>query len=180
MVEIVIKRQQDPAGRMAVLPDLVWQTDMDNGFGYADFELASDLEYKNRGGLAAYRPIETAIVIQLFSHARRSVDDEDFSGSGKRSGWFGNGFDVVIEDGEDEVGSLLWTLMRAPLTDDTGLLAIAYARRALNCLIRQEIIDHFDISYELDKDAGRINLAISAIGATGDNLYSGSYKVTGA
>lgn len=158
------------------IPDIVWQTDLESGrFGFGDFDLADEVEGDNIGGLRATSPIESAIILLLFSDRRRADGVKDYSDSRERRGWFGDGFD--LQEGETELGSLLWTLERAPLTAQTGILAASYASDALQPLIDQGVCSHFDVSHEIDAGRGWLMLLIAAHGMDGELLYQNSFKV---
>lgn len=171
MVQILYDRTKEVQEQPWLVPDLIWQNDLTVGrFGFADFELASVDEPQNAGGLAAYRPFDTAVILCLMCDKRRPVDVPDHSGTGERRGWYGDTFDINEQEGEGELGSLLWTLERAPISDDTGITAVAFCHDALQTLVKQGLCDHFDISYTLDPPNGALILKVTAY-ATGRGYF---------
>jgi phage gp46-like protein len=90
---------------------------------------------------------DTAILVSLFSDKR--ADPSEVLESQNRRGWWGNAF---YQDTDDkEMGSKLWLLEQARLTQDTANRAQDYVRDALswlveggylkNILVETEIID---------------------------------------
>lgn len=150
-------------------PQLLWDSIWDAVRGCADWALAAASETFNRGGLAATRALETAIVIQLFTDRRvpadhplrRYVDDGDLRG------WWGDGIDVRTDLGETEMGSLLWVLARAPLTEDTRRWAETLALEALQPLNRQRIAARVDVQAISEPAIGRLDLVIKVYRSDG-------------
>ena len=116
----------------------------------------------NSGGLEATDPISTAILIALFTDAR--LPDSMLGRFGftrnDQHQWHGNTFSVDQSQNEEPLGSLLWTLRRAPLVPYTCKLAEHFAALAIQPLVRQGLIGSYSIIAEVDKVAGRINMWI--------------------
>jgi phage gp46-like protein len=175
MVQISIDVPRDTV-RPALPFDLIWQSNLDLPLsGQADFALAEPDEANNRGGLRAKSPLETAIIMLLFTNRRRPDEIEDNFGSTDRQGWAGDSFDIDGDAGEQELGSLLWTLGRSELNQATLIKAKDYAREALTPLIRQKIVQDFTIEAEFDND--RMALRIAAIGADEGVLLDRYFEV---
>lgn len=150
-------------------PQLLWDSIWDAARGFADWALAAASEALNRGGLAATRALETAIVIQLFTDKRlpaghplrKYVDGNDLRG------WWGDGVDVRADLGETEIGSLLWVLSRAPLTEEIRRWAETLAKDALQPLIRQKVAARIDVAAVAHASVGRLDLAIKVYRSNG-------------
>jgi phage gp46-like protein len=162
---------------------LFWDTQfkfnsLDPAFGMGDWMLADpDEEANNRGGLQATHPLETAVYLMLMSDAYRPDEMLDPGESEDRRGWHGDYFDMIPADGERELGSLLWTLERAQLTETTAMMARSYATQALQTLIDQRLIAQVEITYRLDKPQGRLTLDIQLIAPSGEIVLANSFPV---
>ena len=143
-------------------PQLLWDSIWDATRGFAEWALAAVAETFNRGGLAATRALETAIVIQLFTDKRMPVDHplRKYVDGDDLRGWWGDGVDVRTDLGESEMGSLLWVLGRAPLTEETRRWAETLAKDALQALIRQRIAARIDVTAIAEPAIGRLDLLI--------------------
>lgn len=147
-----------------------------------DHLLAEPVEVGNRGGFSARRGLHTAVVIQLFSDRRLpdGVSPLDELDPDPR-GWWGDTIDR--QDGEDDIGSLLWTLRRAPLNKDTTDRAEDYCREALQCLVDQGAVARFDVACEgqrgpnIDQTAGLLAIAIDGFAQDGSRVYSQKFQV---
>src|SRR5476649_507157 len=92
--------------------------------------------------LATGNDIQTAVYISIFTDRAANTDDVIPDGSGDPRGWWG-------DTGQDRpIGSRLWLLSRAKATTDTLNLAKDYITEALQWLIDDEVVDHFDITVE--------------------------------
>ena len=171
MVELVLRRDEVLELRSSSDPDLLWQSDLASGkYGHADF---SD----SGGDLGTGHPLETAIVMLLYSERAVPPVAGEFPRATARGGWAGNSFDVA--EGEAELGSLLHTLENHPLDDETGLLAKAYAEEALQPLVDQGIAERITVAYAIDATAGRLELKIDLYGAAGQLVFAATYPLTG-
>jgi phage gp46-like protein len=85
------------------------------------------------GGLTMDPGLDTAVIISLFTDRRAEPDDpiDPLSPTGDLRGWAG---DLLAEPG-DRIGSRLWLLRRAKMTDETISLVKAYAEEALQWLV---------------------------------------------
>lgn len=145
--------------------DTVWVTGTSTSGTVGDWAVADpEAEPENKGGFRAQDKLTTAMIIALFTDAKLPdylVDEYRFIGSDVQE-WHGNTFG--IEEGEEPLGSLLWTLERLPMTEDTAKLAEHYATAALQPLVRQKLASSFDVSVAYDKVLGRMDLKITAYG----------------
>lgn len=145
--------------------------------GYCDFAIASDGEETNRGGFSATSPLETAILHCLFTDRRRPLELESPDGSAHRRGWAGDSFDIEPENGEREMGSLLWTLDRGVLDYDTARRAESYATEALQTLIDQGHVSEFRVEAVADRARAMLVLTVVALAPTGVELFANTYPV---
>src|SRR4051812_23188738 len=115
------------AGVELLAPDIVWQNGMVGDFALVESPPADGAA----GGLQAQHPIETAVLMCLYTDARCEVRELRFEMGGDRRGWPGDGFDIDTSAGEAPLGSKLWLYRRHQLTDITAAEIEAEARRAL-------------------------------------------------
>jgi phage gp46-like protein len=81
-------------------------------------------------------PLVRAVIISLFTW-RRANDDDVLPNPGSfRMGWWGDSFPPVQND---RIGSRLWLLARAKLTDTTVKQAQDYAVEALQWLVDDQV-----------------------------------------
>jgi phage gp46-like protein len=155
-----------------------WDSEWHPTEGYADYGVATiDEPAPNYGGLPSQKPIETAILLCLFLDARMPDDMvnelEGFAAYDRR-GWHGDSFDLDEGNGERPIGSLLWTLARAPATYTTLKRAEQYTRQALQTLLDQRVIGRFDIAATYDSNqSGKVMIiSIKAYSPSGDLIYA--------
>ncbi len=154
-----------------------WDPETGNG-GFADWAVADASEImRNRGGFKSQDSLGTAILICLFTDRRRPEDVASPDGSTDRRGWHGDSYDVETSEGERELGSLLWTLQRERLTIEDLRLVEHYASDALQTLVDQGVVDHFEIRAEKDSVAGRVSMLINAFSPTGERLYENNFPL---
>ena len=77
-----------------------------------------------------YDDLPRSVIISLFSWRRANFDDD--LPSTNKYGWWG---DTYPQEINDRIGSRLWLLSRAKLTDETVLRAKEYAEESLQWLI---------------------------------------------
>ncbi len=108
--------------------DTVWNGDIASPvLGSGDWAIAGDNEPNNAGGLKATNPLETAMILLLFT----------------REGWHGNAL-----DNEKIGGPLEAFLERAAKNGETLRLAHYYASEQLQPLIDQGAVGRFEIETE--------------------------------
>lgn len=88
-------------------------------------------------------PLVRAVIISLFTWRRANNDDTLPNAQGFRMGWWGDSYPVVPND---RIGSRLWLLARAKLTDATVQQAKDYAKEALQWLIDDKIAARINVS----------------------------------
>lgn len=154
-------------------PILLWDSVWQPCGGFADWALAGPDEPQNRGGLRSKAALHTAIIIALFTDRRIEKDHplaylvED----GDPRGWFGDGEDIHEDLGEGEMGSLLWVLARAPLTEEIRRWVEALAIEALATLIRQGVAVRIEAQAVAYFAVNRVELAIQIYGRDGSKVY---------
>ncbi|AJP73172.1 phage GP46 family protein [Sphingomonas hengshuiensis] len=121
------------------------------------------------GGLATDDGLRTAILISLLTDARARDDDDLPDPNGDHRGWWG---DCANADSNDRIGSRLWLLERAKLTDATVLKARDIAREALAWLVEDGIAQAVDIEVTriaptASRPTGALGIRISITRTTG-------------
>ena len=112
---------------------IVWS----NTTGDGDVVLIDDDVASDRGLL-------TAMELSLFTDRRANDDDVPPSGDPQdRRGWWGDEFASVPGD---LIGSRLWLLSRAKLTNGTLQLAESYVREALQWLLDDKVAASIDVA----------------------------------
>ena len=149
-----------------------------------DYGLAEPDEVRNRMGLTAKRGLHTAIIIQLFSDRRLREDQDPLDElDPDPRGWGGDSVDVRRDLGEDDLGSWLWTLRRAPLTTETLARAVEYTHLALDPIKRQGAVARFDVRAEgirlplVDPTASALALGIDGFSRDGARRYTSRFEV---
>jgi phage gp46-like protein len=91
------------------------------------------------GGLVMDGGLTTAVMMSLFTDRRADADDpiDPLTDDGDRRGWPG---DLLNEPG-DRIGSRIWLLRRAKLTEETRALLELYAAEALQWLVDDGVAD---------------------------------------
>lgn len=110
--------------------------------------------------LAISDPLARAVVISIFTWARARSDDVT---DGDQWGWWG---DKVSDVDNDQIGSRLWLLARATITQDTLNRAEKYVLEAL-----QHLID--------DGVATRVTASAERLGVNEVGLTVTIYRVDG-
>lgn len=174
-MQLVISPLAD-AGIQVLAPDIVW-----NGTS-GDFAMAAGSADggalgSQAGGLQAQAPIATAVIMLLFSDAQADVSQLRFEHRGDRRGWPGDGFDIDTAAGEAPLGSLLWLFRRSTLSDLTASQVAAEAKRALQPLITQRLVNRINTRTEIDKAAGQLRLGVDLYGRDGRKTYAAQYDV---
>ena len=86
--------------------------------------------------------LETAVMISLFTRRLAAMDDALPDPKGPREGWWADPYNNVEGD---NLGSRLWLLCRAKMTQSTLTQAENYAKEALQWLIDDKIADAVDV-----------------------------------
>jgi phage gp46-like protein len=147
--------------------DSVWVNNEGAGGGYADWIMAGpDDPPAQAGGLRARMELHTAILIQVFTDKRLPEGMRNPASDADPRGWWGDTFKI---DGEPagETGSLLWTLERSPLDDDTARLAKDYVEEALQVILDQGAVSRFDVATSADRRLQMLTISIGAYDRAG-------------
>lgn len=114
-------------------------------------------------GLDSTEPLVRAVIISLFTW-RRANPDDDLPGD-LRMGWWGDSFPTVAND---RIGSRLWLLSRAKLTNDEVIRAKEYAQEALAWLVEDGIAARVDV------EAARVDVSVLGLAC---RFYQSSGKL---
>lgn len=106
-------------------------------------------------------PMIRAVIISLFSWRRANPDDE--LPTEDRFGWWG---DTFATEQNDRIGSRLWLLSRAKLTNDTLTKAEGYVREALQWLIDDNVAARIDVEVERE-GIDRMEIGVTIYRTTG-------------
>jgi phage gp46-like protein len=165
-------------------PDLVIKSTLEHA--YLDFDLAEPSERRNRGGLRSREALATAILIQLFTDARARDDDmlPDPLDPDRR-GWWADNVARVPEQGEYGIGSRLWILRRATLSDDTAAIANAMVHECLQPIVDQGAVAQFEVETSTNyrslgfvgPSTGILNIEIRGYGQDGTRIYEQRFEV---
>lgn len=110
------------------------------------------------------QPLVRSVLISLFTW-RRANDDDDVP-SADRRGWWADAF--APEQG-DKIGSRLWLLGRAALSDQTPAQAELYAREALQWLVDDGVALGLQVSARR-VGVDRLDMAMTITRGEGDAL----------
>ena len=126
----------------------------------------------NSGGLANVDPVGTAVLLCIASDARLPdymVGRMGFTVADQHE-WHGNV--AGLAPGEEPLGSLLWTLRRAPLNNYTARMAEHFCAEALQVLVRNGVIRNVVVHAEVDKTLGRLSIVIRVTGKTYERNFT--------
>ena len=136
----------------------------------SDQPWVADWEIDTAGALAEDNQLHSAVIIQLFTEKRVPSDQNEYiTEQFNRGGWWGDYYAPF------EIGSHLWTLRRAPLTDATLADAERFTREALQPLVDQGAAARLDVSINANKTPGHMTIVINLYGRDGDKVYSGQF-----
>lgn len=153
-----------------------WDTTWNTATGSGDWSLAGNAA-GNAGGLAAAHPLETAVVLALFTDRRCPVAHPlaKWVDPGDPRGWWGDGVDVRTDLGEGEMGSLLWLLERAAMEPDVERWAKAMIEEALAPLLARKVVVKIETSVERRADDHGLNFGVRLYGADGTIVHDRTY-----
>ena len=157
------------AGVDVLPPDINW-----NGY-VGDFAVATRPADGGVGGLVARNPIETAVLLLLFTDAQADPTDLRFEHHRDPRGWVGDGFDVDVAGGEAPLGSRLWLYRRSVLIAKTFGEIEAEVRRALQPLITQGAVVQIDLAGDVLPADNTIRMSIDVYGANKRKFYSARF-----
>lgn len=149
-----LKVLSDTVAAPNLLWDTVWTGDGFGGGQSGDWAPSSPTEPKNRGGLRARAPLETAIILCWMTDARADPTDELPDDSGDPRGWAGDAVDPSVAP----IGSKFWLLRRSELTQEVADRAVLYGRKALQPLIRQGACATITVTAKPNFTQGRLEL----------------------
>lgn len=160
-------------------PFLLWDTIWNTQNGVGGWALAGADEALNRGGLSAKAGLFTAVALALFSDKRMPKDHPlAYLADGDPRGWWGDGVDVRDDLGEEELGSLLWSLERAPLTDDIVVRwAPQFAIDALMPLQKQQAVTRIDAQTLANPAQSRLELTVQLYGKDGARVFDAKFDL---
>jgi phage gp46-like protein len=176
-MEIRIRDTEACEPQPQLLWDTIWYQRTDAAGGYGDWILARDGDQvESLGGLRAEAALHTATLLSLFTDAPARPDDVLPANDGDRRGWWG---DSVPIDGEPTkpIGSRLWLLERAVLTDQTAAHAKDYAQESLATLVEQGAVASTKIETWVDRQMSALFISVEHYSRTGEKTYSQKFGV---
>lgn len=144
---------------IAAPPDIAW-----NGT-VGDFALDSVR------GLKSSSPLETAIIIALFTDAPADLSELRYEHRGDFRGWPGDGIEG------QPIGSKLWLFRRRELSDLVAMEIKAEIIRALRVILDQEAAARIDVETLIDKTNNRVDAVIEIFGRDGGRVYSNRFDL---
>lgn len=160
-----------------LLWDTIWVQRLDASGGYGDWLLAGAGDQpESRGGLRAESALHTATLLCLFTDRRLPEGAEHPGDDDDPRGWWGSSYRLEDEP-EAELGSLLWTLERAVLTDETARRARAYAEDALAVIALQGAVARTDVAVELDRGRSMLAILVTHWDQAGTKAYEQRFGV---
>lgn len=149
------------------VPDLVL-----DGYGVGDLVLTDLLAGANPGDFLCGNGLRTQVIICLMTDGQ--ADPSELRTDDENRGWIGDSFDRM--SGETAIGSKLWLLRRAAMSDDIETRAALYARMAMQTLIDQGAAARVDVTATADRAAGRLDLDVALYGRDGARTYSETFE----
>lgn len=159
-------------------PFLLWDSIWDTAAGFADWALAGADETQNSGGLSAKRGLFTAVVLCMFTDKRIAADHPlAYLADGDPRGWWGDGVSDPADPINGDLGSLLWVLERAPLTDEIVRWAKQLTVEALSTLIEQGAASRIDVEATAKKLESRLELVVKIYGRSGERAFDAKFDL---
>ena len=159
----------------ATQPILLWDTKWNVVDGSDDFDSYGDWAISG-SDLERESVLHTAVIQCLFTDKRCPEDRELPGDIDDRRGWFGDFVDIRPEEGETEMGSLIWLYERAALTDETVEGVRVEAIDSLSPLLDQGLCTRIDVTSEADKTVGSIVLVINLFSEDGELRYNQRFE----
>lgn len=127
----------------------------------------------SNGDLASVSGLSSAVLASLLTDARATA--EQVATPQLRGGWIGS----ALDPDDFELGSLLWVLEPAKLTQNTVATAASLAREALEWLIDEGIAQEVEVTGEIRgaREAG-LNVLIRAPDGTIESQYIDLWRQT--
>jgi phage gp46-like protein len=79
--------------------------------------------------------------------------------------------DIRTDEGEVELGSLLWTLRRSPLTEEVRRRHEDYARQSLEHLLKNEVVARMEVVATIREQRDGIDLDIRLYSQDGSKAF---------
>lgn len=119
------------------------------------------------GDIAAVNNFKTAIEVSLFTDAR--ADATQIFLPEARRGWIGN---IATPIENQDLGSLIWLVSQARLTQSTLNKVVIFARQALQWLVTQGQAVSVNVSGQIVPTFGiRLNIVIESATGITENHY---------
>ena len=119
---------------------------------------------------------DTAIWVSLFTDSRAS--ESQVLVPENRRGWLGN---LASDIEERQLGGLLWLAEQRRLTQDTLNELIDYARKSLNWMVEDNIVQKIEVSGEIVPRSGMaLSITITSQEGITSSHYIPLWEVTGA
>lgn len=177
MTDFIVRSAQGDDPLKTTAP---WATSFNTDTREGEWSVADpELEPNNLGGLAVGDQLTSAVIMCLFTDLRRPKWQTGTDVGGGPRGWAGDYFDIDQAAKERPMGSLLWTLERAPVDDDTAQSVKTEVLDALQTLVDQGRVGLFEVETELDKAKGKLAFSVSAFSETGQNLFENQFPFIG-
>jgi len=126
------------------------------------------------GDLLQTAGFDTSLKMSLFEERR--ANREEMVPSERRRGWWGN---TLFDEADFEIGSKLWLLDQARLTQETLNKAIDYARTALQWMIDDNHVEEVEVSGELRPETIILNIVLLRNGSKVDSFSFDIWSATG-
>lgn len=175
-MEVRIRDAEGCDDNALLLWDSVWVQRLDAGGGYADWIVADADEKGNAGGLRARAALHTATLLLIFTDRRLDDDEATPDDSGDPRGWWGDSVKLPGEPDEPQ-NSLLWTLERGVLNDESAFLAKDYCEDSLHILKDQGAVARSDVETAANVAAGRLEIMIRHYDRSGGEIYAQMFDV---
>lgn len=105
------------------------------------------------GDIKTIEGLETAAVLSLFTDAR--ADKSETAKTTRRRGWLGNA--TMFTDGH-EIGSKLWLLEQARLTDETEKNLQTYVSNCFAWMLKDRLIRSFEVTTGKENQQATFNV----------------------
>jgi phage gp46-like protein len=123
-----------------------------------------DLEFTGED-LVIGDDLETAVVVSLFTWARRAADDPDPTPGSDPMGWWA---DETLEDANDFLGSKWWLAEGSKITPDLFMQVGQWGQQALAWMLEDKVADRVEILPERSTiQADRVDVLVRIIQPAG-------------
>ncbi len=112
-----------------------------------------DIDFDSEGDIETTEGLETAVILSLFGEKRASASD--VASAESRRGWWGN----LLNQVEDyQVGSKLWLLEQARLTQETINSSRTFAQEGFQWFIEDNLLDNVLVKTNFTDSGIKINI----------------------